>query len=670
MKPVIINFLTKDMHLQKNDIDYEALYALVQARKVEVEDIILTPKNKEKIERKLKYLSSIDIQSMETYHEIDNYSLTLLKNKFGLQPKLKNKIVFECKIYRFIFDFYFYKHGINYDQFCAIDTNNVLLAEYLEINLDLILEKNENTLEIMSNKYNCTRESIRLRVKDTKNFVRKRFLLPDYPYVTENTFNTINTTDQIVLLSYHDEVWDDEFKAYILNKAINKKLDRFKLEINKLLNDYTYPISKVDASLSPLIDNFVTNHNYLYLEQDNIYSIARDGDHHNANYILNYLKAHKITVFYIEDLLHEKFLSTVHGKLMSSSITTTLRNLEAILDREEKLVKLDTHHYTLYDAISNISYIDWDQIEHQISIHEGSMDLETIEDIFEHKLQLLNIKSISFYYLLKKKFSDKFQFKKLVIYNKDYKLKTKFELLLEQFDKTKIIYLDDGLLTNATNLARKFKDKGGLIYGDKLYNVKLLDLTTTLEGITLKPDFEDIVFRSTFNNAIDDITLEEIDYKRKFAFKLWAFIHGLEYYNFYAGPETGITELHTLVYCINNKQKTIKYKYFIDIIEQISGSRKVYQILQNMIDSNLITSEETTSSDKLITFNTIDLDKKKMQATTTRKSSITVDNDLAKLTISELRKLAKEAHIKNINTYKKDQLISILQNTIKINIKK
>ncbi len=667
VRDVILNFLTKDMHLQKDPIDYDLLFSHAKDGCTEINGINFTPKNKEKVERKLRYLNSLDDNVFDDFHIIDSYSLALLKNKFGLQTKLKNKILYENKIYRFIFDFYYYKHAIDYDQFLAIDNDYSLLAKHLDINLDLILEKQTNTLEAMSKHYNCTRESIRLRIKDTKKFVIARLQLPNRDYILDSTFETLNDIEKIILLSYHDDIWDDKFKAYIISPDIYKALKRFGREIDKLKQDYTYPLIPINAKLLNLATNYVVNDNNLYIDGNRIYSLMRAGEHHNANYILNYLKERRINQFYIEDLLHDRFLETVHGKLMAKSITTSLRNLEAILDREEYLVKIDTHFYKLEASITNIDYLDWNDVLRKLQAAPNGLDLAGISNTFSEELQLLEIENSGFYYLLKKHLSDKFQFRKLVIYNNDYKLQTKFEILAAEFDEKKVIHLDESLLTNATNLSRKFYEKGGLIYGNKLYNTKLLKLSKTLAKIDLTPDFEDVVFRASFNQAIDDIVLDEIDFKRKFAFKLWAYLHSYNYYNFYAQPQSTYNELHYLIYAINGEKKTITYKAFIDTIEEISGSRKVYQILQNMIESNIITYNEQ-SGEKTIVFKEDYSQPKLAEPEEKKQNMVTISNNLEDMTIVELRNLAKNAHIKNINTYKKRELISILNNTVRISI--
>lgn len=664
-RDVILNFLTKDMHIQKDPIDYDLLYEHALTEQTRVQKISLTPKNKEKVERKLKYLSTLDDDIYDDYHIIDSYSLALLKNEFGLQTRLKNKILYENKIYRFIFEFYYYKHEIKYEEFISIDDDYKLLAERLDINLNLILEKKSQTLEEMSKQYDCTRESIRLRIKDTKRFVISRMQLPKIDYILEDKWQELDDIDKIILLAYHEEIWEDKFNAYVISPSLLKKLDRFRKEIEKLKKLYTYPLLPVTNELKELATSFVENDNNLYIYGNRIYSLVRNGEHHNANYILNYLKEERITEFFIEDLLHDKFLSTVHGRLMAKSITTSLRNLEAILDREEQLVKIDTHYYKLENSIENIEYLDWDEILLKLQKAPNGLDLDGINEYFQDELQLTSLQNSGFYYLLKKHLSDKFQFRKLVIYNNDYKLQTKFEILAEEFDHTKVILLDESLLTNATNLSRKFYDKGGLIYGNKLYNTKLLKLSKILKNLDLEPDFDDVVYRASFNQAIDDVVLDEIDFKRKFAFKLWAYLHDYTYYNFYATKSESYPELHMLVYALNGSKKTITYKGFIDIIEEISGSRKVYQILQNMIESKIIGSNEK-GDEKVITFKEKYEDNPKKVESANTTSNLTISSDLEKMTIIELRKLAKNAHVKNINTYKKHELISILSNTLKI----
>lgn len=669
-RDVILNFLTKDTHLQKETIDYDKLFYLAEHSQTDVKDLNLTPKNQEKVVRKLEYLSDIDCNVTADFHIIDLYSINLLRSKFGLQTKLKNKILYEDKIYRFIFEYYFYKHNIDYDQFVNIDTDLQLLAENLDINIQMILEKNTNTLEELSKKYNCTRESIRLRIKDTKKFVRARFPLPNKMYVLESNISNLDTIEQIVLLSFHDEIWNDQFKAYILSDSLVKKVKKFEIEVAKLKHNYTYPIMPIDSSIYALVTSFVQNDPNLYLDDKQLFSLLRESEHHNANYILNYLKVENVDQFYIEDLLHDKFLNTVHGQLMGDSITTSLRNLEAILDREEQLVKIDTHFYKLESSIKNINFIDLNDIFYTLrKMPEDIVDLDLLETTFSSQIKMLDIPSTGFYYLLKKHFNDKFQFRKLVIYSNDYKLQTKFELLAEEFHDNKVTNLDESLLTNATNLSRKFKEMGGLIYGDKLYNIKKLNLTKIFEEIIIEPDFDGVIYRSTFNDRIDDIILEEIDFKRKFAFKLWAYIHNYEYFNFYLRRDDKYPELNSLVYAINGKKNKIKYKRFIDIIEKISGSRKVYQILQNMIDSKIVDAIEV-DEEKVILFKNNTYNKDDLKQLNSRPNSLTVDSRLEDMNMIELRNLAKKVHIKNINKYKKDELISILKNTVKIKVKK
>ncbi len=665
-KQLIINFLTKDMHIQKDPIDYDQLYELVETGVCNVGNMKLTPKNKEKVERKLKYLDSLELSQYESHHVIDDYSIGILRSKYGLLPKLKNKMVYDNHIYKFIFEYYHYKHCINYDEFVAFDNDNLALAEALDINVHLILEKTNKTLEQLSRELDCTRESVRLRIIDAKKFVIARFKLPAYDYVLDTDFENLEYMDKIILLSYHNQIWNDKFKSYVISSRIEKKLEKFELEVKKLKADYEYQIGKIENSIYPLIENYVSNDNNLYIDNKNILSLVRNGEHHNANYILNYLKTLEINQFYIEDLLHDDFLSTTHGKLMSESITTSLRNLEAILDREDVLVKVDTHIYCKMSSIKNIDTLDYNYLIKKLSDAPDVVNIELLSEIFAPEIKLLDIEPKGFYYILKKLFFDKFKFRKLVIYNSEYKLQTKYEILAENFDTQKVIVLDDNLLPNATNLARKFKDKGGLIYGDKLYNTNLLNLSKKLRGLEISSDFDQVVFRSNFNNVIDDIVLDEIDFKRKFAFKLWAFLNGYEYFNFYARVDSKYPELHTLVYAINNQKTKITYTQFIDTIELISGSRKVYQILQNMIDGELVECVTNNNDTKIIKFKTETINVGTTKNTQSRINSLTVDQSLDSMTVKELRKIAKNIHIKNINKYNKKELISILRNTIKI----
>ncbi|WOO87611.1 Rho termination factor N-terminal domain-containing protein [Mollicutes bacterium LVI A0039] len=664
-KKIILNFLTKDMHIQKDPIDLDILYDYVLTEVSNVRKIKLTPKNKEKIERKLRYLEDLDIDFAYDYHKIDEYSLLLLRSKYGLLPKLKNKMIFNNHVYRFIFEFYYYKHQISYDQFVEFDNDHEKLAEFLDINIDLILQKKTSTLEELSNQYNCTRESIRLRIIDAKKLITTRYPLPKIDYVLDSNFDELDYMDKIILLSYHDEIWQDKFKAYIVNPALLKKTEKFETEIKKLKSDYAYPIVKVEANIVELVTNYVENDNNLYMSNRQIFSLVKNGEHHNANYILNYLKTKELTDFYIEDLLHDDFLKTIHGTLMSASITTSLRNLEAILDREDVLVKVDTHQYKIQSSIKNIDYLDDEELLSKLSLAPDVVNLELLASLFTDEIKMLDLAPKGFYYLLKKKFYDKFKFRKLVIYNSDYKLQTKFEILAKDFDKQKVITLDDNLLPNATNLARKFKERGGLMYGDKLYNTNLLKLSKRLKAIEIEPDFDGVIYRSTFNQVIDDIVLDEIDFKRKFAFKLWTYLHDYEYFNFYTRFDSKYPELHTLVYAINDKQKQISYTKFIDTIEAISGSRKVYQILQNMIDSKIVDSIED-STGKTIVFKTENITSGPLKVNPSRPNSLEVYNKLENIKLAELRQIAKGIHIKNINKYNKKELISILRNTVKI----
>lgn len=669
-RDVILNFLTKDMHLQKDTVDYDLLFFLAESGQDDISSLNLTPKNQEKVYRKLEYLSNIYVDVTNDFHVIDIYSINLLRNKFGLQTKLKNKILYEDKIYRFIFEYYYYKHNIDYDLFVQIDTDMEQLATYLDINTKLILEKNTSTLEEMSQDYNCTRESIRLRIKDTKKFVRSRFALPNRMYVLDSSVSSLSETEQIVLLSFHEDYWNERFKAYILSDSLIRKINEFEIEIAKLKQNYAYPIGPIESSINALVSNYVEYDQNLYIDDKQLFSLTRNNEHHNANYILNYLKTENINKFYIEDLLHDQFLNTVHGQLMSKSITTSLRNLEAILDREENLVKIDTHFYMLESSLKNINYIDLDAIFYKLrKMDEDAVDIELLATTFKKEIQMLDIPPTGFYYFLKKHFNTHFQFRKLVIYNNDYRLKTKFELLAEEFAVNKVTLLDETLLTNATNLSRKFKDMGGLIYGDKLYNVELLELTKIFREIEIEPDFDGVIYRSTFNNLIDDVVLNEIDFKRKFAFKLWGYVHNYEYFNFYLRKDNKYPELHTLVYAINGKRNKIKYKNFIDIIENISGSRKVYQILQNMIDSHIVDSRDN-DDEKIIVFKNINLNNDQDKIITNRPTKINVERPLEDLNMIELREIAKKVHIKNINKYKKKELISILKNTVKIKVSK
>lgn len=665
-KQLIINFLTKDMHVQKDIVDNDMLYELVEKGLTKADTIKLTPKNKEKVERKLVYLTRLDLVSMDEYHEIDDYSLTLLRTKYGLLPKLKNKILFNNRIYKFIFEYYHYKHGIDYDKFVAVDSDNRMLADSLDINIDLVLQKRDSTLEELSVEYSCTRESIRLRIIDAKKFISTRYQLPDLKYVLNDQFEQLSYIEKLILLSYHDEIWHDKFKAYIIDSNLLKRITKFENEIKKLKINYAYPMSKIEPSITPLVNSYVANDNNLYIDNNHVYSLVKNGEHHNANYVLNYLKTAELNDFFIEDLLHDDFLKTVHGQLMSQTITTSLRNLEAILDREDVLVKVDTHQYKIQSSIKNIGYLDGESILNKLSSAPDVVNLELLAELFEDEIEMLGIATKGFYYLLKKHFYNQFKFRKLVIYNSDYKLQTKFEILAKDFDTQKIIVLDDNLLPNATNLARKFRDKGGLIYGDKLYNTNLLKLSKKLKAIKIKPDFDNVIYRSTFNQVIDDIVLDEIDFKRKFAFKLWTYLHDLEYFNFYARYDSKYPELHTLVYAINDKQEKISYTNFIDIIEDISGSRKVYQILQNMIDSKLVDCIEDKSKNKVIVFKAENIVSGPQKLNPSRPNSLEVYSKLEDIKLADLRKLAKSIHIKNINKYNKKELISILRNTVKV----
>ncbi len=665
-KQLIINFLTKDMHIQKDVIDYDALYDLVEKGVCSVGTMKLTPKNKEKVERKLGYLDALDLAQFETNHLIDDYSIAVLRSKYGLLPKLKNKMVYDNHIYKFIFDYYYYKHEIDYMDFVNFDNDHMAVAKELDININLILEKTTKTLEQLSRELNCTRESVRLRIIDAKRFVTTRFQLPAINYVLDTEFDDLDYMDKIILLSYHDQIWNDQFKSYIISPRIIKKITNFTNEIQKLKNDYEYQIGKVENTIYPLIENYVNNDNNLYIDNKHILSLVRNGEHHNANYILNYLKICGIDQFYIEDLLHDDFLSTTHGELMSASITTSLRNLEAILDREEVLVKVDTHIYKKMSSIPNIDLLNHDDLIAKLSDAPDVVNIELLSEIFADEIDLLEIEPKGFYYILKKLFFAKFKFRKLVIYNSEYKLQTKYEILAAKFDTQKVIVLDDNLLPNATNLARKFRDKGGLIYGDKLYNTNLLDLSTKLRNLDIKPNFDDVVFRSNFNRVIDDIILDEIDFKRKFAFKLWSYLNDYEYFNFYARKDSKYPELHTLVYAINSQKNKITYTQFIDTIEEISGSRKVYQILQNMIDSELVECITSSNDNKIIKFKVETISEGSAKPTTSRINALTVDQSLDSMTVKELRVIAKSIHLKNINKYNKKELISILRNTIKI----
>ncbi len=664
-KLLIINFLTKDMHIQKDPIDYNELYSLVEKGISSVKNQKLTPKNKEKIERKLRYLDNLDLSVMDEYHEVDDYSLTLLRSEYGLLPKLKNKILYNNRIYRFIFEYYEYKHEISYDEFVKLDSDFEKLAVKLDINIDLVLQKKSSTLEQLSLDYNCTRESIRLRIIDAKKYITARYSLPNYNYVLETNFEELSYIDKLVLLARTDDIWYDCYKAYILNTNLVAKLIKFDNEIEKLKIDYNYPIRVVESNIYPLIESYVNNDSNLYIENNIVFSLVKNGEHHNANYVLNFLKIKNIKKFYIEDLLHDDFLSTKHGKLMSNNITTSLRNLEAILDREETLLKLDTHHYILQSAIPNIKYLDFHDITRKLSAIDGTINIELLSSLFEDEINMLNIETRGFYYLLKKNLFDKFKFRKLVIYNTAYKLQTKYEILAANFDSQKVIILDENLLSNATNLARKFKDKGGLIYGDKLYNTNLLSLSKKLKGLKITSSFDNVIYRNTFNQTIDQIVLDEIDYKRKFAFKLWCFLNGYEYFNFYAKKDNKYSELHTLVYAINDKKSSISYSKFIDIIEQISGSRKVYQILQNLIDSQIVDCHENQNGERTITFKE-EIQIEQPDTPQVNDNSFRVNSKLEQLKLIELRALAKSAHIKNINKYNKNELISILRNTVKV----
>lgn len=665
-KELILSFLTKDMHIQKEIVDYDVLYNHVETGQTKVTDIKLTPKNKEKIERKLAYLEQIDLSIMDDYHEVDEYSITLLRTKYGLLPKLKNKMLFNNRIYRFIFEYYYYKHQISYDQLVALDSDNIKLADALDINIDLVLQKRISTLEELSFKYDCTRESIRLRILDAKKFIMTRYQLPPLHYVLDSDFEQLAYINKLILLAYHDQIWHDKFKAYIIDQKLVTKTTRFEKEIHKLKLNYAYPNCKIESSIAPLIASYVENDNNLYIYNNYVYSLIKNGEHHNANYVLNYLKTKDISNFFIEDLLHDDFLTTKHGQLMSQTITTSLRNLEAILDREDVLVKVDTHQYQIQSSIKNIGYLDGNEIISKLSSAPDVVNLDMLAEIFAEEIEMLDIATKGFYYLLKKHFYQDFKFRKLVIYNSDYKLQTKFEILAKDFDTNKIIVLDDNLLPNATNLARKFKDKGGLIYGDKLYNTNLLDLSKKLLAIKIKPNFDGVIYRSNFNHVIDDLVLDEIDFKRKFAFKLWTYLHGYEYFNFYGRVDSKYPELHTLVYAINGCKPKISYTKFIDIIEEISGSRKVYQILQNMIDSGIVDSSENRGGQKEIIFKLENINYGVQAALPSRPNSLKVDTQLENIKLSELRVLAKSIHIKNINKYKKKELISILRNTVKV----
>lgn len=665
-KELIISFLTKDMHIQKDPIDYDQLYIYATSGICSVRDMKLTPKNREKVERKLKYIDTLDESVMQDYHEIDEYSIQLLRSEFGLLPKLKNKMIYNNRFYRFIFEYYQYKHEISYDHFTRVDNSHSLLAEYLDINIDLVLQKKSSTLEELSVEYKCTRESIRLRIIDAKKFITTRYQLPEIEYILDSNFDQLQHMEKLILLSYHEDIWNEKFKAYIISSQYLKKTEKFEREIAKLKANYAYPIPKIEPSILDLAKSYVANDSNLYIYNKRVYSLVKNGEHHNANYILNYLKTSDTSEFFIEDLLHDDFLKTAHGKLMSETITTSLRNLEAILDREDVLVKVDTHRYQIQSSIKNFGYLDGKEIITKLSEAPDVVNLELLATIFEDEIAMLEIAPKGFYYLLKKHFFDQFKFRKLVIYNSDYKLQTKFEILAQDFDKQKVIILDENLLPNATNLARKFKDKGGLIYGDKLYNTNLLKLSKRLKQVKIKPDFDNVIYRSTFNQQIDDIVLDEIDFKRKFAFKLWTFLNDFEYFNFYARYDSKYPELHTLVYAINQQQEKISYTHFIDIIEEISGSRKVYQILQNMIDSKIVDCIENKEGNKTIIFKPEFIKAGPQKQNPSRPNSLEVYSKLEEMKLSDLRQLAKSIHIKNINKYNKKELISILRNTVKV----
>ncbi len=665
-KQLLLNFLTKDMHIQKHAIDYEQLYELTELGMRNVQNMKLTPKNKEKIEKKLQYIDDLDLTSMDSYHIIDDYSITLLRIKYEFSSKMKEKIFYNNRIYRFIFEYYYPKHNIDYDEFIAIDCDNITLAKILDINIDLILQKRTSTLEELSVKHNCTRESIRLKIIEAKKFVMSRYELPKFDYVLDSDFDSLSYMDKIVILSYHDTIWFEKFKAYIIDDQLIFLIKNFEREVQKLKLNYVYPIHNIKSPIEQLIKNYVSNDVNLYIDMNNIYSLIKNGEHHNANYVLNYLKSKDINEFFIEDLLHDDFLSTKHGILMSQTITTSLRNLEAILDRENILVKVDTHCYKIESSIKNINFLNLVDIKTKLIDAPDIINIKLLTSLFSHEIEMLNIAPKGFYYLLKKHFHNDFKFRKLVIYNSDYKLQTKFELLSKDFDNKKMIVLDDSLLPNATNLARKFRSKGGLIYGDKLYNTKLLALSSKLKKLKIDPDFDSVIYRSSFNKAINDIVLDEINFKRKFAFKLWCFLHDLEYFNFYARYDSKYPELHTLVYAINDKPQTISYSEFINCIELISGSRKIYQILQNMIDSGIVDCN-TTDEGRTIVFKQNNIIVGERKQNPERQNTFEVYSKLEDINLSDLRDIAKKFHIKNINKYNKKELISILRNTIKIN---
>lgn len=662
-KQLIINFFKKDLHIQKEPIDYNQLYELSESGICSAKTLDLTPKNREKIEKKLIYLDSLDLLTPDIYHKIDDYSINLLRIKYGLLPKLKNKMIYDNRVYKFIFEYYYNKHNINFDEFVAIDTDPNLLAAEIDLNIDLVLEKQTKTLEELSYNYKCTRESIRLRIIEAKKFINARFKLPTFDYVLDQNFDKLTHDEKLVLLA-SDLHRYDKFNAYILNEQIKNKVLRFEEEIENLKKNYAYPSFSIDSPLRPLVENYVENDKNLYIVEDKIYSLVKSGEHHNANFILNYLKHEELESFFIEDLLADNFTSSIHGKLLANNISISLRNLEAILDREPVLVKIDTHHYQIESTIDNIEYLIFSKIEKTISAAPNVVTLELLEELFHREIKMLNISVKGFYYIIKKHLFDKFTFRKLVIYNSEYKLQTKFELLAKDFDKQKIITLDAASLTNATNLSRKFKNKGGIIYGDKLYNTNLLRLSKKLLAIDITPDFDEVIYRSTFNKAIDHIVLDEIDFKRKFAFKLWCFLHNYEYFNFYARYDSKYPELHTLVYAINGKQKKIGYTKFIDTIEDISGSRKVYQILHNMIENDIVLC--SADKNKIITFKEENLKPGPQKTSPKYPNSLEVYNKMENLTLAELRQIAKKAYLVNINKYNKKELISILRNTVKV----
>ncbi len=377
--------------------------------------------NSEYERRNLESLSAVlhEYKDNTEYIKVDEFIDKAMKENFGVSKSdLYDKIYIDNKLYRVFFEYFNEMQGKKYSFKVLEKSKEDLLTrfEFLEIDYNIIIERQNRTLQDIGNELGYTRERIRQIVNKTKDELLTHTSVLKLNYINVEDIKYLPKYKQAIVYA-NESNFVSSVGMYIFEPRLKILIIAVTNKFKKMVDDEDDGLDKFVEKNYDIVKRYIQNDPGFYFIQNEMYTIYENGEEDPSKFLGNYLSENKMYSFELNKQFVEKFKKSIHGKLLEeyTDKKLTQKNVKGLTDN--RLFLNTTGDQYIYNPNGFTSYVD-DYLLDKIAQNLPLRGKKEIKECFKDELNNVSLELDDFYYYLKKIGSKRFKFFKFNIEEK------------------------------------------------------------------------------------------------------------------------------------------------------------------------------------------------------------------------------------------------------------